>query len=190
MSRLVSRLVSRLSDEPKSSNTHQTITLRPSPKDKNLTLIHLAGHPIDAPPLYTVIAASENVSVYRGHLAPVNLIGTADSSSMALRGQHLKMRMSQMSGNLSLEWPPTGTLKWKPDMLTGSSLDLSDNSGRNLAEFKSTNMLKPSEKVIEIHVPGDEVFMALVVLSGLAAKAATRKNTEAASEIVQALAGT
>lgn len=190
MSRLVSRLVSSLSDEPKSSNTHQTITLRPSPKDKNLTLIHLAGHPLDAPPLYTVIAASDNVSVYRGNLAPVNLIGTADSSSITLHGQQVKVRSSQISGNLSLEWPTAGTLKWKPDMLTGSSLDLSDNFGRNLAKLKSTSMLKPSEKVIEILVPCDEVFTASVVLSGLAAKAATRKNMEAASEIVQALAGT
>jgi hypothetical protein len=149
----MSRLASGLSDELKLSSTYQTITLRPSPKDKSLTLIHLAGHAIDARPLYTAIVASENVSVYRGHLAPVNLIGTADSSSLTLHGQHAKMKTSQMSGNLSMEWPPTGTLKWNPDMLTGSSLELSDNFGRNLAKFKATSMLKPSEKVIEMQVP-------------------------------------
>ncbi|KAL6250849.1 hypothetical protein RBB50_003152 [Rhinocladiella similis] len=229
MSRYVSKLVNSLSDDSmglglgsgSSTSTNndnnynnynngcQRLLLRLCPADPNLTLIHPAGYPVDAPPLYTAIISSDKVSLYRGYINPGNLVGTTSTSSLShsatlsLYGQQMPMKMSQMSGNFTLQWPPpsssstgTGTtLKWKPDQMTGSSLELFDGSGsgsgRKLAKLKSSKsmMSSSSERGFEINVPCDELFLNMVLLSGLAAKVGTKKNNEAASEVIQALVG-
>ncbi|KAJ9643227.1 hypothetical protein H2204_002123 [Knufia peltigerae] len=215
MSRYVSKLVDSLSDDSMgmggmgmgptkgttnnvnyNNDSNQRFVLRPCPADPNLTLIHPRGYPVDAPPLYTVIISSDKVSLYRGYINPAGLIGTTSTSSVShsaaltVHNQKIPMKMNQLSLSFSFQWPPAGTLKWKADQLTGSSLELSDGSGRKLAKLKSSSgMMGSGEKGFEINVACDEQFLNLIILSGLAAKVGTKKNNEAASEVIQAIVG-
>jgi hypothetical protein len=97
----------------------------------------------------------------------------------------MRLKMSQSSGNFSLEGPQMGKLKWKVNQPAGSSLQLRDSAGRKLAQLKSAGFPGSSEKKLEIVVQCDDRFVEVIVLSGIAAKTLTRGMMEAASEVAQ-----
>jgi hypothetical protein len=199
MSDPISRLFSTSSSNPQGAMPpSRVLSLRPSPKDANLTVIHPAGYPADAPPLYSLVTSKTtkpNVLFFRGDPDPSSRIGDArfhslsSTTDMSLRGQPVRMKMSQLSGNFTIECPPMGKLKWHVNQLTGSSLELRDSSGGRLAQLKSAGFPGSGQRKLEILVPCDDFFVDLVLLSGMAAKILTKGVMDAASEVAQAVAG-
>ncbi len=108
---------------------------------------------------------------------------------MSLRGQPMRMKMSQLSGNFTLECPSIGRLKWHVNKLTGSPLELRDDSGITLAQFKSAGFPGSGEKKLEILVACDDFFVDLVLLSVMIAKAMAEAMLKAASEVAEAAGG-
>ena len=173
------------------------LSLRPAPWDPTKILVHPAGYPIEAPPLYSVVICKEkapNVVVLRGWGAgPWDMIGDArlpslsSKSHLTLHGQSMDLRLSQMSGNFSLHTPSMGRLKWKADVLSGKNLELHDASGRKVATAKSSRI--SGEMELGILVPHDSRFLELVLLSGMTAKAMNKAENEAAVEILGSILG-
>jgi hypothetical protein len=92
----------------------QVFSLRPSPRDEEVTAIYPHGYAPDTPPLYSVVSSqyrSPNVSIYRG--GPISqssvAIGAAKLSilssgtQLSLNGQRMHMKKSQMSESFSRE---------------------------------------------------------------------------------------
>ncbi|KAF2802324.1 uncharacterized protein BDZ99DRAFT_349450, partial [Mytilinidion resinicola] len=168
----------------------RVLSVRTSPKDANITLIHHAGDPISAPLLYSIVTlegTKRNLLVYRGipHPHPSSMIGNANFHSLTsttdlnLRGEPIRMKMSQLSGDFNLEHYPFGKLKWKVSKMTGSGFELCTGSGSKLARLKSAGIPGLGEKRLEVLVACDERFVELVVLSAMAAKAVSKTQIEA-----------
>lgn len=170
-----------------------SFSIRPAPWDPKRILVHPAGYPIEAPPVLSVATPCQVVlSRGRGD-GPYDVIGTAklpnmfsSTSHLTLRGEHLDMRMSQMSGSFSLESRSMGQLKWKTDGLSGKTLELRDRSGQRIAEFGPRG--RSGEKYIEM-IPGDDYFVELVLLSGMTARAVNKTISEATVEAVSSVVG-
>lgn len=174
-----------------------SFTMRPAPWDPSRTVVHSTGYPIEAPPVFSIVASKDgdpNVVVFAGYGGgPQDVIGTAKLPStfsskfqIMLRGQYIEMRKSQMSeGHYSIE-SHMGKLKWKVDGLTGKKLELRDASSNKIATMKSGKA--SGEKILEIR-PGDNFYVELVVLSAIAVR--THKNGSAADsiEVVSAILG-
>jgi hypothetical protein len=196
MNDFASRLFSNISSKPQSAvPPSHILSLRTSPKDPNLTIIHPAGYPSDAPPLRSVVgtpAAKPNVVIFRGEPHVSSNIGQASFHSisstidLSLHGQSICMKMSQLSGNFSLEYPPRTKLTWSVNKFTGSGLGLCDSSGYKLAELNSSGL---GGKKLEILVSCDEFFFDLVLLSAMAAKVLIKVMMDAALEVVWEAAG-
>ncbi|KAH7121410.1 hypothetical protein EDB81DRAFT_813901 [Dactylonectria macrodidyma] len=176
----------------------QEFRIRKSPHDSKLLVIHPAGYPKDAYPLYCIKPSTKkpNVTVSRGPMRPDTIVGYATLHSFSskidasVRGQPLPMKESTFSDKFTLEVPHLGTFKWKQSMFSGT-LELFDSSGQKLARLGSAGTFS-SEKKLELMVPCDDFFMDIVVLSGMAARQATKNAEEAvegAAEAVSAVAG-
>ena len=112
------------------------------------------------------------------------------TSDLRIRGQSIRLKMSELTGDFSMTCPPMGKLKWKVNKLTGSPRVLCGSFGDRLAEIKSTGKFGIGEhKLLEILVPCDEFFVELVVLSAMAAKALSRVENEAAVGVIEAIGG-
>jgi hypothetical protein len=198
MTELVSRLLASKSLSHHHNNPPRVLHLRQSENNPNLTTVNPANDMKNASPLYSVIIsekAKPNVLIYRGDPDARNITGRANFHSMsstadlALGGHQMSLKMSQTSGNFSLGGAPFGKLKWKVNQLTGGSLELYDSSGVKLALMKSTGLLGMGVKKIEILVPCNDLFVDLIVLSGMSAKAYKRAMDDAAAEVIDAIAG-
>ncbi|KAF7558074.1 hypothetical protein G7046_g5877 [Stylonectria norvegica] len=200
MDKLLNKLVSSGGgfQQPVANLSLQTYTIRPSPQDGKLQLVHTTGSPVGDPPLYCIAVSDKrpNIVFYRGIPGPSNAIAHGDlhllsssTSTLSLRGQTFAMKMSQLSESISFEYQQMGRLKWKPSAMTGTSLELYDKSGLKLAKFGSSGILKFGEKKLEMFVPCDGQFVELVVFSALAARELKKASDEVASEVIQAVAG-
>jgi hypothetical protein len=197
MSGLISCLFS--GSPPKQASSHsQSFSLHPSPKDKHLTIVHPTSWPKDAPPLYSVVIVENtqpNISIFQGAPGASNTIGDShftllsSTTNLTLRGKHIRLKRSQLSGDFTLDCIPLGTWKWTVNKLTGSSMKLCDNFGNKLAEYKSVGISKPGEKRLEILVPCDKFFVELVVLSVVTAKSVIKTTDNAILEGLEAIAG-
>ncbi|ETN40401.1 uncharacterized protein HMPREF1541_04678 [Cyphellophora europaea CBS 101466] len=100
-----------------------------------------------------------------------------------LHGHSMQMRRDALSfsGRHNFDWPPVGNLEWKEKKL-GNELHLLDSGDRVLARCKS-KWSKIGEKsgTIEILVPGDDYFIDMVVVTGLAKWKYQKKEHAAAS---------
>ncbi|KAJ5810782.1 hypothetical protein N7447_010298 [Penicillium robsamsonii] len=105
---------------------------------------------------------------------------------LSFYGEPINMRLSQLSGNFTLESPAIGKLKWKLDVLTGRNMELQDATGQKLAKLRPG---KSGEKVLEILVSHDSRFLELVLLSGWTARTMNKSMTEATGEILGAVVG-
>ena len=78
-----------------------------------------------------------------------------------------------------------GKFKWDSDSIAANAIALSDGSGMKLARFQVGERL-------DILVPCEDLFLDLVIVSGLAAagiKAKDAKNTKIIGELIGGLAG-
>lgn len=174
-----------------------SFTIRPAPWDSTRTVVHTLGHPILAPPIFSIAASKDgepNVVIYNGWSgAPQDVIATAKLPSsfsskfqFTLRGRPVEMRTSQMhSGQYSME-SHMGKLKWTADQLVGKNLELRDASNNNLATMKSGR--ESGEKILELS-PGDNFYVELVVLSAIAIRTYKNKETAEGLEVVSSLLG-
>ena len=96
-------------------------------------VVHPAGCPVDAQPLYTVVISQHtrpNILVFRGRLESQNSICEAQLSShscttnLSLHGHAARIKISQLSGSFSLKSHNTVKSKWKINKLTDMSLEL------------------------------------------------------------------
>lgn len=177
--------------------TFTSFTIRPATWDPSKYLVHPAGYPIEAPPIYSIVASkdqSPNVVVFSGWGAgPHDVIGDGkypktfhSTCPLTLRGQPLDMRMSQSgSGEFKFDHPVMGHMKWKPDILSSSRMELRDGSGRRVATFGKG---KKGEKSLDV-IQGDLYFIELVILSGITAINLNKGMTEAAAEIFGSILG-
>ncbi|KAH7348315.1 hypothetical protein BKA65DRAFT_500355 [Rhexocercosporidium sp. MPI-PUGE-AT-0058] len=193
MSKIISRL---LSSTASGSPAFSTFSIRSSPHLPDYLVVHPIGYPADVPPLFTIVTSQSkpNVSIFRGHPDPANKLGDATmhtfSSSIDLshRGHMGKLKTNSLSGNFTLQ-SPAGKYKWVPGQITGSSLELRDGSGTKIATLKSAGFPGSGERKLDLFIPCDDMFVELIVLSGMAAKTSQKQTEEAAAEIAQAVAG-
>ncbi|KAH7121895.1 hypothetical protein B0J13DRAFT_159584 [Dactylonectria estremocensis] len=171
----------------------QEFRIRKSPHDSKLLVVHPAGYAKDAYPLYCIKPSSKkpNVIVSRGPMSPATTVGFATLHSFSskidasVRGQAIPMKGSAFSDKFTLNVPHLGTFKWKESFFSGS-LELYDSSGQKLAKLGSAGTFS-SEKKLELMVPCDDFFMDIVVLSGIAARQATKNAEEAVEGAVDAV---
>jgi hypothetical protein len=132
------------------------------------------------------------VVVFRGWgEGPWDIIGDARLPSfsskiqLALHGQPINMRTSQLSGNCTVESPASGQLKWKLDW-TERNLELQDATGKKLAKLRPG---KSGEKLLEILVPHDSHFFELILLSGWTARVMNKSQNKTTDEILSSVLG-
>jgi hypothetical protein len=136
-----------------------------------------------------------NISIFQGAPGASNTIGDShftllsSTTNLTLRGKHIRLKRSQLSGDFTLDCVPLGTWKWTVNKPTGSSMKLCDNFGIKLAEYKSVGISKPGEKRLEILVPCDKFFVELVVLSVVTAKSVIKTTDNAILEGLEAITG-
>lgn len=162
-----------------STKRNEALSLRQSAVDPTLTTVHLAGN---MSPLFSTILspnAKPDVIMFQGFPRSGNKIATATFSSLtttttlSIRGYVIHMKMSQLSGNFTLEYSTVGTLKWKLNHLRGSTLELFDSSGHKLARIKSAHP-GSEDKKLEILTSCDSIFLELIILSATVAKTLTK----------------
>jgi hypothetical protein len=158
-----------------SSKRNEALSLRRAAVDPTLTTVHLAGN---LSPLFSTVKSvntKPDIIMFQGFPRSGNKIATATFSSLtttttlSIRGYVMHMKMSQLSGNFTLEYPTIGTLKWKLNHLRGSTLELFDTLGHKLARIKSAHP-GSEDKKLEIITPCDPAFLELIILSAIVAK--------------------
>ncbi|KAJ5595371.1 uncharacterized protein N7459_001579 [Penicillium hispanicum] len=166
-----------------------TFTIRGATWDPNKNVVHPAGYPAEAPPMFSIMTSKDgdpNVVFSRGYgQGPQDVIGSASlpvgfgsTIELTLRGQPLQMRMSQLSGNLTLEHASLGKLKWTSEGMTGRKFKLSDSSRKQLA------MITPVRGSREVNLEissGDAYFVDLVIFTGSTARLASKAMTTTTS---------
>lgn len=174
-----------------------SFTIRPAQWDPSKSLVHPAGYPIEAPPIYSISSSKDtkpNVVLFAGLGAgPYDVIGDGQfprsfhsTCHLRLRGQPLEMRSSQSgSGECKFDHPTMGHMKWKPDVFSSSKMELRDGSGNRIATFGKG---KSGEKTLDV-IQGDPYFIELVFLSGITAINLNKGMSEAAAEIFGAVVG-
>ena len=195
---LISQLISgRSSSQSGATPSVLAFLIRSSSRDPGLTTLHAAGYPKDAPPVLSVQSTNEskiNLLLFKG--LPGTSLALGDTSShhftsttdLRVRGQSIRLKKSELTGDFSMTCPPLGKLKWKVSKLTGSPMVLCGTVGDRLAEIKSTGKFRfRGDKLLEISVPCDEFFVELVVLSAIAAKALSKAENKAAVGVIDAL---
>ncbi|KAJ4123067.1 hypothetical protein NW768_010060 [Fusarium equiseti] len=174
----------------------QTLLIRPHPNNQDILFITPTGFPKDAPPLYTISKRLTNPSflVHRGPPAPENIIATASmhistsTVDMSVYNQPIVIKYSSMSGSWSFD-THMGRFKWKPNQYTGSGFELHDGQGNKIAKYGSAGLMNFGEKQISVHVPGDEFFIVMVLLSAVASKELAGVIDEVVGEVTGALLG-
>lgn len=174
----------------------RTFVLRSSPMDSSNIVVHPLGYPADVPPLYTIVTSHSkpHVSVFQGYPDPRYKIGDAtmhtfsSMTDVSLRGQRMRLKESQLSGNFNLD-APIGRFKWVVGKILGSSMELRDSSGTKLASLRSAGFPGSGERKLEIFIQCDNTLVELMVLSGFAAKKVRKDAEEVVSEVVQAVVG-
>jgi hypothetical protein len=175
--------------------TYVSFSLRSAPWDPTKILVHPSGHPVDAPPMYSITiseTSTPNVMMSRGWGGgPWDIIGDArlptfsSKCHLTIQGQSMILRLNELSGSFAIESPTNGKLKWRLDM-SMRNLELRDPAGTKLAEIHSG---KAGEKIVDILVPHDSRLLDLVLLSGLTARMKHRSEMEAAGEILSGILG-
>ena len=102
---------------------------------------------------------------------------------LMVNGQPMDMKASQLSGNCSIYHPRLGELKWKVPQLIGTTAHLSDSQGTQIATLKSNKVRGMGQKVIELRVPCDSMFLDLVVGTAFAVMKANKELAEGAMEV-------
>lgn len=98
----------------------------------------------------------------------------------------MKMKPGTLSSNQSFTYPPVGKMKWKSNFM-GTALELFDTGAdRKLARYK-LKFSGSGGKRLELFVPCDDLFLDLVVLSGVAAAAKDLEQAKAAAKIADAV---
>ncbi|KPM44543.1 hypothetical protein AK830_g1977 [Neonectria ditissima] len=188
-----------LSSTEKPSNPgSQIFQIRPSPHGHGLLVVHPAGYPKDAPPMYCIKvkpSSKPNVVLSRGPMSPQTTVGHArfhffsSTTELFVRGQPVPLKASTFSGKFTMDIPGMGKFKWKPNQLTGTSFELFDGAGRKLAKLGSAGLLAFGEKKLELMVPCDDFFLDLVLLSAISVKELSKIAGEAASGATEAVIG-
>lgn len=195
----VADLSSDFSSSQQKTPPQHTFLIEKSKSDPaQLSFIYDANFGSSSEPRWSIInnkAGNPDVLIYRGGSHPNNVFGDArisslsGSANLSLRGIPVKLKKSSMSDSYSVETPQHGTMKWKPNPMTGSGLQLHDSAGVMIAKFQSSGFAASSPKQLLMFAPADEFMMDLIVLSGMTIKRLKREDNEAAAEIIQAVAG-
>ncbi|KAL7951848.1 hypothetical protein V8C42DRAFT_305418 [Trichoderma barbatum] len=182
------------------TNSPQTLCIRSSKANASLVVVHYDGAPQNTPPLYTIAPHATTPGMftfYRGPPDPTGqagpighfTCGSKPSAELNMRGCAMKLKMSQLSGDVSITGTPMGKLKWKVNQLTGSSFTLCDSNGKKLAKTKREKAGLGDQK-IEMLVPYDEMVVEIAVVTAYQTKAATERVISSVIEAVaEAVAG-
>lgn len=195
----VTDLSSDFSSSKPAATAQRTFLIEKSKSDPaQLSFIYDANYGPNSRPVWSIInnkAGNPDVLIYQGESHPNNVFGDSKISSLSgsatlsLRGIPVKLKKSSMSDSYSVETQQHGKMKWKPNPMTGSGLQLHDSSGMLVAKFQSPGFASSGPKQLLVFVPADEFMMDLIVLSGMTIKLLKRQENEAAGEIIQAVAG-
>ncbi|KAH8430712.1 uncharacterized protein LDX57_008374 [Aspergillus melleus] len=187
-----------------------TLSITSSPHDSSLTILTPDTNPHSQPQYTAKINkySKPHITLFRGSSHPNQQppLGTAimhsfsSTTDCTLTSTPFPVKYSSLSGNFTLTHPILGTCKWKANQLTGTSLELLEDSGsgRKLAKIKVISGLsalsgskkaKAKGKRLEIFVPLPEPVMDVVVLSALVVMVGTRGMMEAGVEVAGAVAG-
>ncbi|KAL4929436.1 uncharacterized protein BDV17DRAFT_290746 [Aspergillus undulatus] len=195
------------------SNSPRSLLLRQSPKTHKIILIHLAGSPIDSPPLYSLTSSpkSSKADYVLARGGDPNdsstLIGEVQSHTfsskydLVVRGISCLLKESAGGSNYNIEIPGMGKYKWITDMENLSSVmwlkDASKSS--TLATYDKSKekssvgawkmFVGGKDRELTVHVPLNEFFVEVLLVSLYAVKMAKEGAMEAAVEIVGAVAG-
>lgn len=150
-----------------------TLLFRPSKNDRSLTAVYSSEE--GGGPIYTVdVIDNGNVVLYCSGC----VIGTASipshqaSIKLTLFGAPVSMETNRLVDGYSVQHPSKGRLNWRPDDLTGATLNLTDRNGSTVARLISTL----GKCKLEIFTPSDQRFTPFVLLSAVATnKALNRK---------------
>ncbi|KAL3478055.1 hypothetical protein BJX99DRAFT_224933 [Aspergillus californicus] len=200
------------SPNPPGIKTPQTFHLRQSPTTHKIILVHPAGQPPTAPPLYSLTSSPKSSSaeyvLARGP-DPNNataLVAEIDSHTfsskldLTVRGKLCTLKPSTGGDKYKIEVPGMGNYRWCTDQENLSSkMVLKDEAGGVLAVYdKSQAPSKQSswkkfvggrERDLAVLVPCSEFFLEVLVVSIYAVKMAKEGAVEAAGEVISALAG-
>ncbi len=198
MSSLLSGMLSDFGGSKTTSSAVHTLEIRKSQADPaQLAFIHAAGAPENSEPLWSVLnnkAGNPDILIYKGSSHPHNVFGDGSLSSLSgsatlsMRGVPIKVKASSLGEGYSVESQQLGKMKWKPNPMTGTGLQLHDSSGTVIAKIKSSG-LGIGPKSLVVYVQADEFLMDLIVFTAMAVKTIKRTEDETAAEVIQAVAG-
>ncbi|CAF3578060.1 unnamed protein product [Fusarium graminearum] len=179
-----------------SNDGSQSLVVRPHPNDDNLLIITPAGSPKDAPPLYTISKrlSNPNFILHRGFPAPENAVAVASmhistsTVDLSVYNQPMVIKNSSMTGSWSFD-THMGKFKWKVNQYTGTGFELYDRQGNKIAKYGNAGLMNFGEKQLSIYVPGDEFFIAMVLLSAVASKELAKIIEEVVGEVAGAVVG-
>ena len=165
------------------------LSIHKNKKQKGSDVVPYGPKPMGGPGMYFARTSSSkrpNIRLFRGGHQEVftssdhTFSGAID---LMVHGQPMGMKQSQLSGNCSIFHPRLGELKWKVPSMFGTSAHLSDSRGTQIATLKSNKVKGMGQKLIELHVPCDPMFLDLVIGSAFAVMKANKDLAEGAMEV-------
>jgi hypothetical protein len=131
-----------------------------------------------------VTGLSSGLGSMAGRMGAIRLHSLSSKMDITVQGHNTVMERDRWgsSGGYRFFWPPVGQLVWDTN---GSEMFLSDESGRTVARFVfSPGCIDNRSARIEVLVPGDEIFVDLVVVTAIA-KSTQRSDEQTATAASQ-----
>jgi hypothetical protein len=192
----MAKIVRDMAPSPVSQyGNRQVLSIARAKHNPDLVTLQLAGLPTNTTPLYVARMnknAKPQVVLFKGHdislsnpISSANIHNMSWNTDLFVDGQPINMVYSQLSGNMTVHHPTLGDWRWKENKLTGSSWDLTDAQGAQLARIKIGG-LTLKEKELELMIPCDEGVLDLVVMTAMVVKAINEATRDVVSETLGA----
>ena len=158
-----------------------TFSMRPSPADHSLLVVHADEQPVDAVPIFSSLtrALEPNITLYQGNPSNVGVLGTGnfgETNELVLRGRPVAVKKNIMGDHYSVQGS-MGEFRWKRDLMgVSSALDLVDASGRRLARMAKAHagagglLSHGDDMKLDFYVRPDDYLIEMVVLTALVVK--------------------
>jgi hypothetical protein len=134
-----------------------------------------------------VTRLSSGLGPSAGQIGAIRIHSLSSKMDITVQGHNTVMDRDRWSssGAYHVFWPPVGQLVWDTNGAYGSEMFLSDESGRTLARFVPSQGSNDNRSArIEILVPGDEMFVDLVIVTAIA-KSTQRSDEQTATAASQ-----
>ncbi|KAL3443545.1 hypothetical protein BJX65DRAFT_285018 [Aspergillus insuetus] len=195
---------------PRMPSGPQTLLLRQSPQTHKIILIHPAGQPATAPPLYSLTSSPKSSKadyvLARGPDPnnPQALIGEVKSHTfsskydLTVRGTACLLKESTLGDKYTITIPGMGTYKWHTESMS-SKMWLKDEAKNVLATYDKSRgpssvgtwkkFIGGRDRELQVMAPLGEFFVEVLLVSIYAVKMAQEGAIETAGEVVGAVAG-